>query len=548
MVSAALDAAIESGKLPPAGDIVPTVERPKQSAHGDFSSSVALEVGSRMQMPPREVASIIVAMLEEDEMMGRVDIAGPGFINFSLSERWLQNQVLLIRSEGELFGRVDIGSGASAQVEFVSVNPTGPLHVGHARGAVIGNALANILAAAGYDVQREYYVNDAGNQVRIFTASLYARYLQAMGIDAELPEESYPGDYVASLGKQLYDEFGDSLVNASREDAIAKLAPIALELTVQNIRESLARLGIEYDIWFSEQSLIDGGDFDEALKVLESNGFISEREGALWFLGTRLGLDSDSVIIRSENRGHSYFGTDIAYHYNKLFKRGFEHVVNVWGADHHGHVARMNGVLEALGADPSRLTIVINQLISLKSEAETVRFSKRADNFISVDDLIDEVGADACNYMFLDRAAGTHMEFDMDLAKRESSDNPVYYVQYAHARLCSLLRTADERGIDFKDGDVSLLSHHRELVLMRRLNELPNVVARSAELLEPHHMPHFAYEVARELQRFYEECRVLSSAEADLPIAKARLLLVDASRIVLANALRMMGMSAPERM
>lgn len=548
LITDALDACIKSGVLPPAGDVRPTVEKPKQAAHGDFSSSIALALASVMQIPPREIATHISEALNEDDMVGDVSIAGPGFINFTLSDQWLRNQVIAIRDADAKFGNVNVGQGRSIQVEFVSVNPTGPLHIGHVRGAVIGNGLANVLSAGGYNVQREYYVNDAGNQMRIFTESVYIRYLQAAGRDVEMPEEAYPGEYVQQLGAELYDEFGDSLVDLDPKHAIDRLFAPALERTLLNIRDTLSSMGIEYDEWFSEQSLIDDGDFDAALKQLDANGYLAEREGALWFIGSKLGLESDSVIIRSMERGPSYFGTDIAYHYNKLMRRGFENVVNVWGADHHGHVARMKAVVEALGTEPSRLTIIINQLVNFKQSGDTVRFSKRADNFIGADDLLDEVGADACHYMFLDRAPGTHMEFDMALAKRESSENPVYYVQYAHARLCSVLRAADDRGIDFSEGDVSLLTHPQELALLRRLNELPNVVARSAELLEPHHMPHFAYEVARELQRFYEECRILSSDDADMPLTKARLLLVDAARVVLRNTLKTMGMNAPAKM
>ncbi len=548
LIGAALDAAVDSGALPPAGTVEPTVEKPKQAAHGDFSTSVSLVLASSMRMPPRDVASRIVDTLPGDEMIGDVRIAGPGFINFSLSEDWLREQVNVIRAADALFGNVDIGAERSIQVEFVSINPTGPLHIGHVRGAALGNGIANILDAAGYDVQREYYVNDAGNQMRVFVESVYVRYLHAAGREAEMPEESYPGEYVRLLGKRLYDSMGDSLLGLDPEEAMERISGPALELTLENIKSTMDRMGIRYDRWFSEQSLFDQGDFQEALDLLGTNGFIAEREGALWFLGTKLGLESDSVIVRSMERGPSYFGSDIAYHYNKLLKRGFGEVVNVWGADHHGHVARMKAVIEALDVDPDRLTIIINQIVNFKDDGAMVRFSKRADNFIGADDLIDEVGADACHYIFLERAAGTHIEFDMELAKRESSENPVFYVQYAHARLCAVLRAAKERGIDFSDGDVSLLTHPQEITLMKRLNELPNVVARAAENLEPHHMPHFTYEVARELQRFYEECRVLSSNEDDPALTKARLKLVDAARIVLRNSLRIMGMSAPDKM
>ncbi|MXX92386.1 MAG: arginine--tRNA ligase [Chloroflexi bacterium] len=548
MVVSALQSAIASDSLPEIGEVAPSVERPKHAEHGDYSTSVAMALASSMRMAPRAIATEIVDNIPSTAMVDDVSIAGPGFINFKLDDEWLRSQIHVIREAGVEFAHLDVGAGQSVQVEFVSVNPTGPLHIGHVRGAAIGNGLANILGAAGYDVQREYYVNDAGNQMRIFAESAYVRFLQAAGKDAELGAESYPGEYVVELGAELYSELGDPVAGLDADEAMEAISAPALDRTLANIRGTLDRMGIEYDEWFSEKSLIDGDDFDDSLKLLEERGYVSEREGALWFLGTKIGLESDSVIIRSKERGPSYFGTDIAYHYNKFVKRGFDRVINVWGADHHGHVARMKAVVDSLGVAPEKLTIIINQIVNFKKGDETVRFNKRKDNFIAADELLDAVGPDACHYIFLERTPGTHMEFDLELAKAETSENPVFYVQYAHARLCAVLRAASERGIEFEDGDVSLLTTHQELALMRRLNELPDVIARSAEMLEPHHMPHFAYEVARELQRFYEACRVISSDPADAEITKARLLLVDAARIVLAGTLNIMGMNAPERM
>ena len=548
MVVSALQSAIATNSLPEIGEVAPSVERPKHAEHGDYSTSVAMALASSMRMAPRAIATEIVDNVAPTAMVDDVSIAGPGFINFKLDDQWLRSQIHVIREAGVEFAHLDVGAGQSVQVEFVSVNPTGPLHIGHVRGAAIGNGLANILDAAGYDVQREYYVNDAGNQMRIFAESAYVRFLQAAGKDAELGAESYPGEYVVELGAELYSELGDPVADLDADEAMEAISAPALDRTLANIRGTLERMGIEYDEWFSEKSLIDGDDFDDSLKLLEERGYVSEREGALWFLGTKIGLESDSVIIRSKERGPSYFGTDIAYHYNKFVKRGFDRVINVWGADHHGHVARMKAVVDSLGVAPEKLTIIINQIVNFKKGDETVRFNKRKDNFIAADELLDAVGPDACHYIFLERTPGTHMEFDLELAKAETSENPVFYVQYAHARLCAVLRAASERGIEFEDGDVALLTTHQELALMRRLNELPDVIARSAEMLEPHHMPHFAYEVARELQRFYEACRVISSDPADAEITKARLLLVDAARIVLAGTLNIMGMNAPERM
>ena len=548
MVVSALQSAIASDSLPEVGDVTPPVERPKIAEHGDYSTSVALALASSMRMAPRAIATEIVDSVEPSPLVCDVSIAGPGFINFKLDDEWLRSQIHTIRKRGVKFAHLKVGAGQKVQVEFVSVNPTGPLHIGHVRGAVIGKGIANILDAAGYDVQREYYVNDAGNQMRIFNESVYVRVLQAAGKDAELGTESYPGEFVQELAAELFAELGETVVEAAESEAVEIVREPALERTLGNIRNTLGRLGIEYDEWFSEKSLVEGGDFEESLELLQKRGYVAEREGAMWFLGTKMGLESDSVIIRSLERGPSYFGTDIAYHYNKFLKRGFDRVINVWGADHHGHVARMAAVVDSLGVDPERLTIIINQIVNFKEGDETVRFNKRKDNFIAADELLDAVGPDACHYIFLERTPGTHMEFDLELAKRETSENPVFYVQYAHARLCAVLRAAADREIEFEDGDVSLLTAEEELRLMRRLNELPDVIARAADTLEPHHMPHFAYEVARELQRFYEACRVISSDPEDAEMTKARLLLVDAARIVLAGTLGIMGMNAPERM
>ena len=457
MVVSALQSAIATDSLPEVGDVSPPVERPKNAEHGDYSTSVALALASSMRMAPRAIATEIVESVEPSTMVCDVSIAGPGFINFKLDDEWLRSQIHAIRERGVKFAHLEIGVGQKVQVEFVSVNPTGPLHIGHVRGAVIGNGIANILDAAGYDVQREYYVNDAGNQMRIFNESVYVRLLQAAGKDAELGAESYPGEFVQQLGADLFAELGESVLEADENNAVEIVREPALERTLGNIRTTLGRLGIEYDEWFSEQSLVDGDDFVESLELLQERGYVAEREGAMWFLGTKMGLESDSVIIRSMERGPSYFGTDIAYHYNKFLKRDFDRVINVWGADHHGHVARMKAVVDSLGVDPERLTIIINQIVNFKEGEETVQFSKRNDNFIGADELLDAVGPDACHYIFLERTPGTHMEFDLELAKTETSENPVFYVQYAHARLCAVLRAAAEREIEFEDGDVVVI-------------------------------------------------------------------------------------------
>lgn len=548
LVSDGLAAAQAAGKLPPSGDAGILIEKPKLPEHGDFSTSVSLTLARAMRMAPMAIAEQIVNAMSGSPLVGRAWVAPPGFINFSLSEDWLRSQVNVIRDSGDSYGGLNAGAGQKVQVEFVSVNPTGPLHVGHARGAVIGSGIANVLEAAGYEVQREYYVNDAGNQMRVFYDTLYARYMQAAGHDVPLPEPAYPGEYLQELASDLLRDLGAEHVSRPREEAIAALAPEALRRTLADIRSVLADLRVEYDEWFSEQTLLDTGQFEAALKLLEERGFIVNREGARWFLSSQLGEEKDNVVIRSGEGGPTYFGTDIAYHYNKFSTRKFDRVINVWGADHHGHVSRMKTVVKALGFDPDRLVVILNQIVNFKDGGETVRFSKRRGVIVTVRELVDEVGADACRYIFLSRSPDSQMEFDLDLAKKQSSENPVYYVQYAHARLCSILRTASDRGIGYAEGDVSLLEHPRELDLLRRLIELPDVVLRAAERLEPHHLPHYAAELSRALQRFYEECRVVSSDDADLPVTMARLRLVEAARIVLARTLGIMGMTAPEQM
>jgi arginyl-tRNA synthetase len=372
--------------------------------------------------------------------------------------------------------------------------------------------------------------------------------MQAAGHDVPLPEQSYPGEFLEELASDLLKDLGDGAVSKDKADAIADLAPESLKRTLANIKHTLELLGVSYDQWFYESQLLSSGRFDEVLKFLEDADLIVERDGAKWFAATKLGLEEDIVVIRSGDGGPTYFGTDIAYHHEKFMERKFDRVVNVWGADHHGHVARMHALLQAFGLNPDRLTIILNQIVNFSNEGESLKFSKRNNVMVTVDELIEEVGADATRFTFLSRAPESHMEFDLGLAKTQSSENPVYYVQYAHARMASILRTATERKITFESADLSLLVHKHELELIRKIIELPAVVERSAERLEPHHLPHFALELARSLQRFYESCRVVSSEEDELPISQARLQLVEAAKVALSRTLSLMGMSSPDRM
>ena len=548
LVSQALESAQASGSLPAAGDVDIKIERPKLAQHGDFSTSLPLALARSMRMAPIKIAEAIAAAVPENAIIGSVNHAAPGFVNFTLSTAWMQSQVDVVREAGENFGSVDIGAGKSVQVEFVSVNPTGPLHVGHARGAVIGSSLANVLAAAGYEVQREYYVNDAGNQMRVFYDTLYSRYMQAAGHDVPLPDPAYPGEYLQDLAADLLKDLGDGAVSKEKPEAIADLAPESLKRTLEHIRGVLGKLGVSYDQWFHESDLLTSGRFDEVLNLLDDADLVVERDGAKWFAATKLGLEEDTVIIRSDDGGPTYFGTDIAYHHEKFIERKFDRVINVWGADHHGHIARMKALLQALGLDPDRLTIILNQIVNFKNEGESLKFSKRNNVMVTVEELLEEVGVDSCRFTFLSRSPESHMEFDLGLAKTQSSENPVYYVQYGHARMASILRTAAERKITYESADLSLLTHDRELELIRKIIELPTVVERAAERLEPHHLPHYAMELARSLQRFYEDCRVVSSEEGDLEISMARLQLVEAAKVALSRTLKLMGMSSPERM
>ena len=425
-------------------------------------------------------------------------------------------------------------------VEFVSVNPTGPVHVGHTRGAVMGSALANVLDAAGFDVTREYYVNDAGNQMDVFYRSVYARYLQSLGREAEFPANGYQGEYIGDLGREIGEAEGSRFLGMTSAEAVTEIGDVAREKMVANIRQDLEGIGVVFDNWYSERTLYENGDYEQAMDLLRGKNFLSERESAVWFNSSLLGDEKDNVVVRSSGEP-TYFASDIAYHYNKFVARDFAQVIDIWGADHQGHVPRMKAAVEALGIDRDALTILISQLVTLKRGAETVRASKRTGDFVTLRELVEEVGTDACRYFFLARAPSTQMEFDLELAKRESTENPVYYIQYAHARIASILSLAAERELDWETGDVALLTDPNELNLIRTMIRLPELVEQMALNLEPHHLPHYAMELATAFHWFYENCRVVSGNPEDLPLSLARLKLVDAARVTLQRALHLMG-------
>jgi arginyl-tRNA synthetase len=548
----AAEAAVKSGALPELGVLEIVLERPQNTSHGDFATNMAMRLARSARMAPLEIAKRLVANMPKSEAIESAAVAPPGFINITLSKRWLQEQVNVINGLGAAFASVNMGKGERVQVEFVSANPTGPVHVGHGRGAVLGDALANVLQAAGYSVQREYYVNDAGNQMQNFYKSLYARTAQAIGIDAPMPDSGYMGQYMIDLAKEIIAEAKDKKaleqkVRERPEDAQKELGAIGLAKMLAQIRADCEALGVTFDEWFSEASLFAKGQYTRVLEKLRDNGYVAQREGATWFTSTSLGEDKDNVIVRS-NGTPTYFATDIAYHYNKFAERGFDRVIDLWGADHQGHVPRMKAAVSALGIDPARLTILTSQLVTLKRGGEVVRISKRTGDIITLREVVEEVGKDAVRFFLLSRSADSQMDFDLEVAKTQSQENPVYYVQYAHARIASILRLAEEKGIAYSKSDVTLLAHEAELALIRKILELPELIEKMAELLEPHHLAHYAQDLATAFHWFYKECRVVSSEPGDEAITAARLKLVAASKLALAQTLHLMGMSAPGKM
>jgi arginyl-tRNA synthetase len=544
MIETAANAAMDAGELPHV--VLPeiVIERPARPEHGDYATNLPMRLARAARAKPLDIASAIASRLPASDALASSDVAPPGFINFRLAEPWLAKQVDAIVGAGAAFGDIALGEGKRVQVEFVSANPTGPLTAGNGRGAAIGSVLASVLEAAGFAVEREYLVNDAGTQTEVFGRTLLARYQQLFGKDVEIPEDGYPGEYMVELAQRIKDEKGAAYADAAEPPPEMVLRGV--DLMVEGIEQDLLRLGVRYDEWFRERWVYqDENVYDAAMKALRDKGYLVEKEGALWFASSELGEDKDNVVIRSTGRP-TYFASDIAYHYDKFVRRSFDRVINVWGADHQGHVSRMKAAVEALGVPPSRLEILIYQLVSFRRGEEVVRLSKRAGNIVLIRDVVDEVGADAARFFFLSRSADSQMEFDLELAKRQSAENPVYYVQYAHARIAGILANAAERGVSHEGGDVALLTHPMELELVRKMLQLPELVHLMATQLEPHHLPHYAQELATAFHAFYTECRVLDEANAAL--SQARLKLCLAAKTTLARALTLMGMTAPERM
>ncbi|HEX2946193.1 MAG TPA: arginine--tRNA ligase [Clostridia bacterium] len=549
-VKKALEAAIEKGELPQAAIGEITVETPKEKEHGEFSTNIAMQLARQVKKAPVQTASVLIGNMDiTGTYIEKAECAGPGFINFYLKQSWLYDALKVIDREREDYGRINIGQGKKVMVEFVSANPTGPLHMGNARGGALGDCIASVLQAAGYDVTREFYVNDAGNQIEKFGISLEARYIQLLkGMDAvAFPEDGYQGEDIIDHMKNYVAEFGDKLLEATPEDRRRELINYALPKNIERIRKGLETYGIHYDVWFSEKSLYESGELADVLKYLREHGLVVEKEGAEWFKATEFGIDKDEVLVRN-NGLTTYFASDIAYHKNKFQKRGFDRVINLWGADHHGHVARMKAAVQAIGTDPDKLDIVLFQLVRLYKNGEVARMSKRTGRAISLDDLLEDVGRDAARFIFNTKASGSHLDFDLDLAVKQSNENPVYYVQYAHARICSMLRLIESEGTKVPSADevdLMKLTAPEELELIRKLAEYPDEIRISAQTLEPSRLTRYVEDVASLFHSFYNACRVKGEEES---LMKARLVLVSSARTVIKNVLDLISISAPERM
>ncbi len=543
LIEAAFGEAMTEGSVPQI-EIPPiSLERPREKAHGDWATNAALVSAKSAKMNPRDLARILAEALPADPYVDRVEVAGPGFINFFLSKEWLHDVVRAIDAEGELYGFRNIGNGAKVNLEFVSANPVGPMHIGHGRWAAVGDTLANVLASTGHEVTREFYINDYGTQMRAFAASVAARYAEIYGVDVEFPEDGYRGEYIKDIAREIASREGDRYLSLKPEEREAAFREIAYQQVLSHVRSTLKAMGVEFDVWFSERTLHERSKIDEAIDILKEKDFVYESEGATWFKATAFGEEKDRVLIR-ENGEPTYFAADIAYHRDKL-ARGYDVLIDIWGADHHGYVPRMKAAVRALGYPEGKLEVILGQLVNLLRAGEPVRMSKRTGEMVTLDELVEEVGRDAVRFLFLMRSTDSPLDFDIELAKERSNENPVYYVQYAHARICSVLKYAAEIGVDLEIADYSLLGEEPELDLIRKLAEWPEVLEAAARARSPHYLTRYAQELASSFHYFYTKCRVVT---ADRAITSARMGLVKATQVALKAVLSNLGVSAPERM
>ncbi|MBY4602766.1 MULTISPECIES: arginine--tRNA ligase [Bacillus] len=522
------------------------LETPKDKTHGDYSTNMAMQLARIAKKAPRQIAEEIVAHFDKGKAsIEKLDIAGPGFINFYMNNQYLTKLIPSVLEAGEAYGETNIGNGERVQVEFVSANPTGDLHLGHARGAAVGDSLCNVLSKAGYDVSREYYINDAGNQINNLALSVEVRYFEALGLEKPMPEDGYRGEDIIAIGKHLAEEYGDRFVNEEESERLAFFREYGLKYELEKLRKDLENFRVPFDVWYSETSLYQNGKIDTALEALREKGHVYEEDGATWFRSTTFGDDKDRVLIKKDGT-YTYLLPDIAYHKDKL-DRGFDKLINVWGADHHGYIPRMKAAIEALGYEKGTLEVEIIQLVHLYKNGEKMKMSKRTGKAVTMRDLIEEVGLDAVRYFFAMRSADTHMDFDLDLAVSTSNENPVYYAQYAHARICSMLRQGEEQGLKpAADLDFSHIQSEKEYDLLKTIGAFPEAVAEAAEKRIPHRVTNYIYDLASALHSFYNAEKVIDPENEAK--SRARLALMKATQITLNNALQLIGVSAPEKM
>lgn len=521
------------------------LETPKDKANGDYATNLAMQLTKLAKKPPRAIAESIIENLEtEGTAIEKIDIAGPGFINITVRKDFLADVIKAVKEQGDNYGRSKSGNGEKVQVEFVSANPTGDLHLGHARGAAFGDSLCNVLDFAGFDVSREYYINDAGNQINNLAYSLEARYKQALGMDATMPEDGYHGQDIIDIAGKLVEQFGNSILEKSDEERFEFFREHGLKLELDKLKNDLANFRVNFDVWYSETSLYKNGKIDVALNKLKENGHVFEEEGATWFRSTTFGDDKDRVLVKSDG-SFTYLTPDIAYHEDKI-NRGFEKLINIWGADHHGYIPRMKAAIQALGYDREKLEVEVIQMVQLYKNGEKYKMSKRTGNAVTMRELVEEVGLDAVRYYFVKTACDSHMDFDLDLAVSQSNENPVYYAQYAHARICSILRSAEEQGFSASLENLNLLTAEKEEDVLKKVGAFPQVVADAAKHRTPHRVANYIQDLAAAFHSFYNAEKVLNPENKEL--TEARLSLINAVRVTLANALRLIGVAAPEKM
>ncbi|GGA21687.1 arginine--tRNA ligase [Psychrobacillus lasiicapitis] len=521
------------------------LETPKDKANGDYATNIAMQLTKLAKKNPRQIADAIVENLDmSGTIMEKIDIAGPGFMNITVRKDYLQEVVKAVLVEKADYGRTKSGAGEKIQVEFVSANPTGDLHLGHARGASVGDSLCNVLDFAGYDVSREYYINDAGNQIHNLAVSIEVRYFEALGLEKEMPEDGYRGQDIIDIAADLVKEHGDKFVNMSDEERYKAFRAHGLKVELAKLQKDLSDFRVGFDNWFSETSLYTDGKIEVALDKLKANGHIFEEEGATWFRSTTFGDDKDRVLIKSDG-SFTYLLPDIAYHEDKLV-RGFDQLINIWGADHHGYIPRMKAAIEALGYEREKLEVSVIQMVQLYKDGEKMKMSKRTGKAVTMRELVEEVGLDAVRYFFGMRSGDSHMDFDLDLAVSQSNENPVYYAQYAHARICSILRAAETQQLKASTDSLDLLQSEKELDLLKKIGDFPQVVADAAKLRAPHRVATYIQELAATFHSFYNADKVLDAE--NVALTGARLALVTSARQTIANALRLIGVAAPEKM